>query len=294
MDLLHFIQYLTDEKRFSPHTVKAYRNDMEDFFVFIEKMYGKTEIQQITHVMVRSWMVSLMDEGISARSINRKISTLKSFFRYGLKANTLTYNPILGITTPKISKRLPEFIPEKEIGMIKPEDSGDDFDIIISDLILSIFYSTGIRLSELTELENDHIDLAALTFKVKGKRNKERIIPITRQLALQIEKYRSFCTDLDFDYGNQPFLLVTKSGTRVYPKFIYRVVNRLLSSVPSLSKKSPHILRHTFATHLLNQGAELNAIKELLGHSSLAATQVYTHNSVEKLKRVYQRAHPRA
>lgn len=295
MELLHFIQYLTAEKRYSPHTVKAYKNDLEDFFVFIESMYGISEIVPITHVMIRSWVVSLMDQGISTRSINRKISTLKRFFLEQLKNKVIDQNPMQKILSPKISKRLPEFITEKDMDQLTSNNINDhDFDILSSDLIVSILYSTGIRLAELIELENNNVEITGLTIKVTGKRNKERLIPITKQLAKDIENYRNLCLNHKPDYLSQPFLLITKSGKKLYPKYVYRIVNRVLSGLPSISKKSPHILRHTFATHLLNHGAELNAIKELLGHTSLAATQVYTHNSIEKLKKIYQQAHPRA
>lgn len=295
MELLHFIQYLTNEKRCSPHTVRAYKNDMEDFFVFIDSMYGISEIDQITHVMIRSWIVSLMDNGISSRSINRKISTLKRYYRFQLQNKILLHNPMQKIVSPQLSKRLPEFISETDIKLINNSDGDDsDFAILTSNLVLSMLYSTGIRLSELITLEKKNIDLKVLTIKVSGKRKKERIIPISQYTADQITSYQFFCNNLEINYSSQPFLIITSKGNQTYPKYIYRIVNKVLSNIPSLRKKSPHVLRHTFATHLLDHGAELNAIKELLGHTSLAATQVYAHNSIEKLKRVYQQAHPRA
>jgi integrase/recombinase XerC len=240
--------------------------------------------------MVRSWLVFLMEGGVSSRSINRKLTTLKTFYRYLIRTGKAEMNPMAKVISPRTSKRLPAFVEkEKMEAVFRDIGFGEGFSGVRNRVILELFYATGMRLSELVNLKEQDIDMDGCTIKVLGKRNKERLIPFgehTRKvLKSYLEEKKKFDTD---------FLFVTDKGTKIYPKLVYRVVREVLSQVTTLDKKSPHILRHTFATHLLNNGADLNAVKELLGHSSLAATQVYTHNTIDKLKKIYEQAHPKA
>lgn len=285
-----FISYIRYEKRYSPHTVAAYENDLNQFMDYLRRDYGISGPGEASHMVIRSWLVSLMEQGLSPRSINRKLTTLKSFYRYLVKMGQLEASPMVRVVSPKTSKRLPVFVERDKMdllfqGGIVP----DDFPSLRDRVIVELFYATGMRLSEMVGLKEQDINFSNNTIKVLGKRNKERLIPLGNQMKslLQIYLYekRSFGTDA---------LIVTDTGRPVYPRFVQRTVNRLLSEVTTLEKKSPHVLRHTFATHMLNNGAELNAIKELLGHANLAATQIYTHNTIEKLKQVYEQAHPKA
>lgn len=287
-----FIDYLSKEKRYSLHTVSAYKTDLEQFDNYLMANFD-LDIEhpiKISHSYIRSWVVDLMEEGISPRTINRKLSTLKSYFKYLLRNNVVQLNPLQKITALKVSKRLPVFIETDKAQMLFNEVKFSDDLIGARDrLILELFYGTGVRLSEMITLEIKDINLSKREIKVLGKRSKERIIPISTHLCELINQYLFYRQKLDC-----PNLIVTNKGLKAYSKMIYRLVYKYLSYVTTMSKKSPHILRHTFATHLLNGGADLFAIKELLGHSSLAATQVYTHNSIEKLKEVYKNTHPRA
>lgn len=285
-----FLEYLQYEKRFSNHTILAYSTDLAQFSTFLEKNYEVKELQDINHTLIRSWIVSIMDEKVSARSVNRKITTLKTFYKYLLRQQLVKENPMLKIQSPKTSKRLPVFVEKDNMdALLDTVEFGSDFDGERNKLMMELLYATGMRLSEMINLKQTDISLGSLQLKVLGKRNKERIIPFNNELKRQMEAYLKHS-----EVKNKEYLFITKTGKKVGEKFVYRVVNKYLSLVTSIQKKSPHVLRHTFATHMLNNGADLNAIKELLGHANLSATQVYTHNTVEKLKHVHKLAHPKA
>jgi len=294
-----FLQFIKFEKRYSRHTVTAYQIDLKQFSNYLEKVYDIEEPNKIEHTHVRSWMVEQIDKGVSPRAINRKISTLKSFFKFLIKKGSVESNPILKVESLKTAQRLPTFVKQQEIHRLFEQlefpanGEKNPFSAIRDRLIMEILYMTGMRLSELIELKHISIDLNKCSLKVLGKRNKERIIPFDPQLKPLIENYIKLKARLPF-LCNREVLLVTDRGSKLYPNFVYRVVKKYLNFVTTVDKKSPHVLRHTFATHLLNNGADLNAIKELLGHSNLAATQIYTHNTIEKLKKIYQQAHPKA
>ncbi len=284
-----FLQYLQFEKRLSSHTILAYSSDLDQFCSFLQTTYNIKNISEINHTVVRSWIVELMDQKISPRSVNRKITTLKTFYKYLLRQNSVKENPMLKIMSPKTSKRLPVFIEKDNMNvLIDNVDFGDDVDGVRNKLIIELFYATGIRLSELINLKQANVDFYACQLKVLGKRNKERILPFNNEMKNSLQNYISQKVDLPNE-----FLFEMKSGKKMYEKLVYRLVNNYLSLVTTIDKKSPHVLRHTFATHMLNNGADLNAIKELLGHANLSATQVYTHNTVEKLKNIHKQAHPK-
>lgn len=293
MFIERFIRYLQFEKRFSPNTVIAYKKDLYQFSEFINSI--EPDLLSISHQQVRTWIVSLMDNAIEPKSINRKISSLRSFYKFLQREGLINSSPMLHVKAPKIPKRLPVVITEQKMDSLLDADNvfSDDFEGYRNRLILELLYGTGMRLSELVSLSNEDVNIYENQIKVLGKRNKERIIPISKVLASLIADYQVLKNNQDFNIKSSS-LIVTNDGKAVYPKFIYRVVHSILSFISTQDKKSPHILRHSFATTLLNRGADLNAIKELLGHSSLAATQVYTHNSVEKLKSIYKQAHPKA
>lgn len=293
MFIEQFIQYLKFEKRFSPLTVTAYQKDLNQFLVFLA--VPESELLNITHQQVRSWMVELMDHGNEAKTINRKVSSLRSFYKFLQRNEMIMTNPMTQVRAPKIPKRLPVVITEQKMDTLLDGgfDFSDDFAGLRDRLIIELLYGTGIRLAELVGLRDDDIDAYEQQIRVLGKRNKQRIIPVHASLAKLITDYKFQKLSQGFD-NKSSTLIVTDKGRDVYPKFIYRTVKTVLSTISTHDKKSPHILRHSFATSLLNRGADLNAIKELLGHSSLAATQVYTHNSVEKLKSIYKQAHPKA
>lgn len=289
-----FLEYLSFEKRYSPHTVKSYENDLRDFFDHLAIQYGSTPLKKITQPFIRSWLAGLKEKGMSSRSINRKISSLRSFFKYLLKTGAVESTPMTNVISPKTGKRLPVYVKEKETRALlrAVNASTDDWKSFNAKMLLTIFYSTGMRLAELINLKEKQLDLGRSQVKVLGKGNKERIIPLSREVISLIREYQQSKKKL-FEHPDD-VLLVTDKGKRLYPKYAYLLVNEYLGMAGTLDKKSPHILRHTFATHLMNGGADLNAVKELLGHSSLASTQVYTHNSIEKLKDVHKKAHPKA
>jgi integrase/recombinase XerC len=289
-----FLEYLSFEKRYSPHTVKSYENDLRDFFDHLAIQYGSTPLKKITQPFIRSWLAGLKEKGMSSRSINRKISSLRSFFKYLLKTGAVESTPMTNVISPKTGKRLPVYVKEKETKALlrAVNASTDDWKSFNAKMLLTIFYSTGMRLAELINLKEKQLDLGRSQVKVLGKGNKERIIPLSREVISLIREYQQSKKKL-FEHP-EDVLLVTGKGKRLYPKYAYLLVNEYLGMAGTLDKKSPHILRHTFATHLMNGGADLNAVKELLGHSSLASTQVYTHNSIEKLKDVHKKAHPKA
>lgn len=289
-----FMGYLKFEKRYSHHTVKAYHTDLNDFIEFVNSQFGETSIEAINHGIVRSWLALLKEQGLAAKSLNRKISTLKSFFKYLLKNGVIEISPMTKVISPKIGKRLPVFVKEEETQRLLNtlESSTENWRSLNAKMIITIFYSTGMRLSELINLKENQVDFARSQIKVLGKGNKERIIPISAELGNSIRDYQQLKRK-EFE-ATEDVLLVSEKGKKLYPKYAYLIVNQYLGKVSTLDKKSPHILRHSFATHLMNNGADLNAVKELLGHSSLAATQVYTHNTIEKLKDIHKKAHPKS
>ncbi|MFT3749917.1 MAG: tyrosine-type recombinase/integrase [Agriterribacter sp.] len=292
--LRSFIDYIKFEKRFSQHTVIAYTKDVEQFFDFLEEQYNSPGIKEVQPSFIRTWLASLMKkEGMNAKSVNRKISTLKAFFKYQLKTGALESSPMGTIVSPKISKRLPSYVEQKETEtLFRHVEFSEGFEGQTQRLILALLYATGMRLSELVNLKQNQVDLRQKVLKVLGKGNKERIIPVGDDISNALRDYLQLKSVLP--EADNSFLLVNGKGKKLYPKYVYLVVKKYLSLVTTQKKKSPHVLRHTFATHLTNEGADINAVKELLGHSSLAATQVYTHNTIERLKDVYRKAHPKA
>ncbi len=295
MFLERFIQYIQYEKRYSPHTVSAYQSDLEQFFKFLDHPEQTvTDPTGITYQHIRSWMVHLMEDK-TARSVNRKIATLRKYFKFLLREGVITNNPASKIQSPKIIKHLPIVVEDEKLSAMlnDPDIFTDDFAGVRDKLIVEMLFGTGIRLAELVGLKEQDVNFYDGTIKVLGKRNKERIIPINHELKLLLQKYNDLKKSENF-HNISLTLIVTNKGTEAYPKFIYLIVQRYLSHISTQDKKSPHVLRHTFATSLLNRGADLNAIKELLGHANLSATQVYTHNSVERLKSIYKQAHPKA
>ncbi len=295
--IIQFIDYLKYEKHFSSHTILAYQKDLEQFNAFIKNQFELTQPDKIKHQHIRTWLVDLMNDNLEARSVARKLSSLRSYYKFLLKEEVVFTNPLAKVTAPKVAKKLPSFV--EESNMNKLFDGTQNHDAFFSDtfegkrdrLILLLFYTCGIRLSELIGLKTIDFNTYQQTIKVLGKRNKERIIPITKELNNELAEYIKLKEEVGL---KNEILFVLSSNNKLYPKLVYNTVKRFLTMVTTIDKKSPHVLRHTFATHLLNKGADLNAIKELLGHASLAATQVYTHNSIERLKNIHKTRHPRA
>lgn len=284
-----FITYITHEKRYSPHTVLAYQNDLLQFQVFI----GSKELTQVVRDDVRAWVVSLINDQVSPTTVNRKISTLKSFYKYLLRKNLVALVPTIDIATPKQKKELPQYIPVDEMNRLLNDISfPKDFEGVRDKLMIELLYTTGIRSAELMGLTINNVRFNESTIKVLGKRNKERIIPLTLEVTTGLNQYLTMKEQIVGATGN-PYVFVSKKGNQIYHGLLYKIVNKYLSLVNKHSKTSPHVMRHTFATHMLNNGADLNGIKTMLGHASLAATQVYTHNSIEKLKSIHKQAHPR-
>jgi len=293
-DIQSFLDYLKYEKRYSPHTIISYENDLHDFSGYIDRLYGEVVLKDISHGYVRGWLAELKQNGLAAKSLNRKISSLRSFFKYQLRTGRLDTSPMTKVIAPKNAKRLPVFIKEAETKELlqRLSNASEDWKSLNAKMLIALFYTTGMRLSELINLKEKQLDLKRSQVKVLGKGNKERIIPIGNDMVKNIEDYRQQ-KKKQFE-NTEDALLVTEKGKKLYPKYAYLLVKHYLGEAATLEKKSPHVLRHTFATHLMNAGADLNAVKELLGHSSLASTQVYTHNTIEKLKNVYKKAHPKA
>lgn len=288
-----FFQYLQNEKRTSPHTIVAYRGDLNQFFAYLGGEDRET-LTQVKSKTVRSWIVALHEAGMTPRTIHRKISSVRTFYKHLQRMGILDFNPAMVVNLPKIPKRLPQFVRESEMEtLLDSEDFGSDYEGVRNKLILELFYGTGMRLSELVALKRHDIHLHDGLVKVLGKRNKERLIPLTRESSFLIKEYDEL-KSATFGECSSSSLFLTSKGEPIYHKLVYRVVHASLSRVTTMQKKSPHILRHSFATVLLNRGADLNAIKELLGHSNLNATQIYAHNTFEKLNAIYKQAHPRA
>ena len=294
MLLKAFLDYLLLEKKYSQLTVNAYKKDIETFLNFVNEEDQTTTIKEVHYSQIRSWIVSLVQKDITNRSINRKISALNSFFKFLLKIEEVNLNPLSKHKALKTSKKVQIPFSEKEIATVLDQINHDqDFEGLRNKLIIELFYSTGIRRIELINIKLKDVDLINKTVKILGKRNKERIIPLLPMIVNSVNSYKLERNKLEIITDNE-YLFLTKKGVKIYETLVYRIINDYFSKASSKVKKSPHILRHSFATHLLNEGAELNAVKELLGHSSLAATQVYTHNSIAELKKVYAKAHPRS
>lgn len=290
----NFLDYLKFQKRYAQHTITSYNTDLADFFDFLQSQFNEQQIKSIKSVLVRSWLAELKMNKQSSKTINRKISTLKTFFKYLLRQGEIETSPMVTIVTPKQNKRLPEFVDKRDTDTLFLDVTFDkDWNGKTEYLVLMILYHTGVRQAELIGLKNSAIDKYNSTIKVLGKGNKERIIPIGKELLAEIMAYQTSKMEKIKD-PDLECLLVRENGKKLYPKWVYNAVKKNLSLITTIQKKSPHVLRHTFATHLSNNGADLNAIKELLGHSSLAATQIYTHNTIEKLKDIYKQAHPKA
>jgi integrase/recombinase XerC len=289
-----FLQYILIEKGYSPHTVRSYQNDLDQFFVFIQKPDSSGFPEESSSQDIRAWIVHLMDNNISASSVHRKISCLRVFFKYLRKEGIIQHDPMEKVVLPKRKRKLPVFVTESAMdNLLDKYEFGNDFPGIRNRTLIEMFYLTGMRRAELIGLKNHDVDLVAGTVKVTGKRNKQRIIPIVRTFIARLEEYIKVRSTV-FPDESESFFFITDKGNKLYDKYVYNTVKSYLNMVTTIEKKSPHVLRHTFATHMLNHGADLNSIKELLGHANLSATQIYTHNTFEKLKKVYKQAHPRA
>lgn len=296
-DLALFLEYLQFEKRSSRHTVIAYETDLIQFSDFLITQYQLSALEEANHMMIRSWIVSMMESGMDPRSVNRKITALRTFYRYLIKTGRMERSPMLKVQAPKTKKKLPEYIDEKKMELLfsieEPEEK--DYESFRNFLIVDFFYRTGVRLSELINLKVSDVNLYSLTVTVLGKRNKVRQIPLTMKFKSVLQEYLSVRSDFLTMKGQScDFFFTDSHGNQITPGIVYKLVKASISRVSTGEKRSPHVLRHSFATAMLNHGADINAIKELLGHSSLAATQVYTHNSIEKLKEIYKQAFPKA
>ncbi len=294
MTVDQFLTYLQHEKRYSPHTVQSYRTDLIQFEDFMLQTF-ELQIIDAAYIHIRDYMVWLMEEGAAESSIGRKLSALRSFYKYLVREGVVQSSPVALVKAPKAPKRLPVFVDDQKLDLLLDSEVlfDESFSSVRDRLVIEALFGTGIRLSELLTLKESDVNFYDSNIRVLGKRNKERIVPISKPLEDQLRNYIELKTLQNFDNKTEG-LFVTDKGEAAYPKLIYRIVQRYLSFVSTQDKKSPHVLRHSYATSLLNRGADLNAIKELLGHASLAATQVYTHNSVERLKSIYKQAHPKA
>lgn len=292
-----FFDFLRFERRFSPHTVVSYQTDLRQFSDYLQATYELADTTQADHTLIRSWIVTLMQQQRDPRTVNRKIACLRSYYKFLLRTGAIQKNPMLRITSPKVAKKLPDFVPEDSLnGLLNSFEFPDTLAGVRDQLVLEMLYGTGIRLSELIGIKPDDVSLPGHTVRVTGKGNKQRIVPLNPTLLLVLEKYTAHKRrEFGPDSNAQQALLVTDKGEPLYEKFVYRTVKHYLSQITTASgQQHPHVLRHSFATHLLGKGADLNAIKELLGHANLAATQVYTHLSIDKLKSVFEKAHPKA
>ena len=285
-----FIRYIQAEKRYSEHTLKAYERDLEQFSSFLAKNYEIEELLSVNSEMIRSYIIDLKDNNLKNRSINRKISVLRSFYNYCLREKQIAVTPLLGVKSMKQPKELAKFVPEHDIKKMSFEQN-DDFLVRRDEIVFEILYQTGMRQAELRAIRDIDIDSNTKTIKVHGKRNKDRIIPIGVELLMMIDRY-IMLRNAQFPDRNNLFLIVDNHGNETTSRFIYSLVHNILKDITTIEQKSPHVLRHTFATHLLNRGADIRAIQKMLGHSSLRSTQIYTHNTIDKLKDVYNKAHP--
>lgn len=285
--------YLVKEKNYSPLTVQAYVSDVQAFQIYLNDFHGNIILEEVSYSQIRSWIVVLIENNISATSVNRKVSSLKSFYKFLLKTKQISVNPLLKHKSLKTAKKVQIPFSEKELQDVFEFNSySNDFEGIRNQLIIELFYTTGIRRAEMINLALNNVDTAQKTIKVIGKRNKERIIPLLNCTIELIEAYKHERNHLEC-VNQKEMLILSKNGNKVSESFVYRLINEYFSTVSQKTKKSPHVLRHSFATHLLNNGADLNSVKELLGHASLSSTQIYTHSSLAELKKVYQEAHPR-
>ena len=288
-----FFSYIEFEKRYSKHTLEAYKSDLEQFTLFLTKNES-SDAPFATHHDIRNWIVSMMEQKVTARSINRKISTLKSFYKFLMRKGEIKKSPLSKVQSPKTSKRLPVFVELPGIEkLLKEVEFPEGYVGLRDKMIIELFYSTGIRRNELIHLKETDVDSYNSQIKVLGKGNKERIIPIHPWLRSSIKNFVDEKKRL-LENNSEPYLILSEKGNKMKPTEVYHIVNKYLNMVTTVDKKSPHVLRHSFATHLMNNGADINAVKELLGHTSLAATQVYTHNTIDKLKEIYRQAHPKA
>jgi len=289
-----FLKYIRFEKRYSPKTVRSYQTDLNQFQEYLKKEFSDTPTEEANYGLVRSWIVSLVEEKLDPLSVNRKIACLRSYYKFLMRQELITKDPMVKIKILKTSKKLPHFVNEQDIVKLLDNNGfAQDHEGVRDQLILELFYGTGMRLAELISLKETDINLKDRTLKVLGKRNKERVIPFSASLVPILKNYLQI-RNREIEKQDHNYLLVTDAGKQMYPVLVNRIVKRYMKAFTSVEKKSPHVLRHSYATHLLNKGAEINAVKDLLGHSSLAATQVYTHNSMEKLKKVFEQAHPKA
>lgn len=292
MHLPQFIDYLQYEKKYSLHTINAYQKDISDFAVFAEENFEETNLAEISYSIIRSWIVKLVDEEVSNRSINRKISSLKTFYKFLLKTKQVEVSPLAKHKSLKVSKKVQVPFSAKEVETVITNFSAEGFSDVRDQLIIELLYSTGMRRTELINLKLESIQIESSQIKVLGKRNKERMIPLLPSVKKTFITYLKEREQLEIN-SESDYLLLTNKGKKLYDTLVYRIVNGYFSRVSTKTKNSPHIIRHSFATHLLNEGADLNSVKELLGHSSLASTQVYTHNSITELSKVYLKSHPR-
>ena len=292
MDL--FFKYLAFEKRYSPHTLLSYQTDLGQFAAYLAQTYQLSDPAAADHAIIRSWIVTLVQKDLDPRTVTRKIACLRSYYKFLMQQGRISKNPTLRLKPPKTAKKLPAFVPQEAFNIFLDAFAFEDtLEGIRDKLILELLYGTGIRLAELIGISEADLNLAAKTVRVTGKGNKERLVPLNDSLLATLQQYREK-KKTAFPDNNTEKLLVTTKALPLYPKLVYRIVKRYINLVSTSEKASPHVLRHSFATHLLNNGADLNAIKDLLGHASLAATQVYTHNSIEKLKSIFDKAHPKA
>ena len=292
MSIQSFVDYLSLEKNYAEHTITAYQKDLEVFKSYLLDEFSDGDLKAISYTQIRSWIIQLVDGGLSNRSINRKVSSLNSYYKFLIKIGDLKHSPLAKHKALKVQKKVHIPFSEEEINTVLSGAVTHDFEALRNKLIVELFYSTGIRRSELINLKISDVDLAQQQIKVLGKRNKERYIPLIYTVQDTLKLYLDMRSTLKQILAPD-FLFLTQKGAKIYGTLVYRIINTYFSEVSSKVKKSPHILRHSFATHLLNHGADLNAVKELLGHSSLAATQVYTHNNIAELKKVYAKSHPR-
>ncbi len=293
-----FIQFLKTEKRYSENTMNSYVRDLNQCRLFLQSnfdlVFDQKQVTAIKSTHLRSWLASLSEMNLSASSIRRKLSAVKSYFKYLKKKGFIESNVSLQLNSPKLKKRLPQFVQEKQMDLLLDElDFGDGYPGLRDPMLIKILYLTGMRREELMNLQTGDVNFQTGTLKITGKGNKERLVPLSTE---DLKELMTYLVEQDsyFEKSENNYVFKSNKGNQMYPKLVYRIVNKYLSMCTTLDKKSPHILRHTFATHLLNNGADINAVKELLGHASLAATQVYTHNTIEKLKEVYKQAHPKA